>query len=278
MAAKSPPSSPRTQKLEPLKIGEVARQVGVSPSVIRAWENLGLTRPQRTASGYRLYSADDVRVLKRARYLRRERGLNAAAIVPILKSEGHNGSRTATPDVGASRVIGSRLRRLRQGRKLALAEVARVVGISVGFLSAIERSQMGASVSTLRKLARFYKTNILDFFDSAGDNPHLVRAAERKVLDAGQGVKMELLAWGKAVMEPHLFRIAPKAGSGEAYSHDGEEFLHVLQGRLNISLEGHEYHLQQGDSLYFESSIPHRWVNPGKKEVAVLWINTPPTF
>ena len=68
-----------------LKIGDVARRVGVSPSVIRSWENLGLTRPRRTESKYRLYSADDVTLLKRARFLRKVRGLNAAAIIELLR-------------------------------------------------------------------------------------------------------------------------------------------------------------------------------------------------
>src|SRR5690349_23522182 len=71
-----------------LKIGDVARLVGVSPSVIRSWEALGLTRPQRTASKYRLYSPEDVRLLKRARFLRRVRGVNAPAIVEMLKRDG----------------------------------------------------------------------------------------------------------------------------------------------------------------------------------------------
>ena len=70
-----------------LKIGDVARLVGVSPSVIRSWESLGLTRPHRTASKYRLYGPEDVKLLKRARFLRRVRGLNAPAIVQMLKRE-----------------------------------------------------------------------------------------------------------------------------------------------------------------------------------------------
>ena len=152
------------------------------------------------------------------------------------------------------------------------------VGISVGFLSAIERSQMSASVGTLRKLARFYKTNILEFFDPTASNPHLVHPQKRKVLEAGPGVRMELLAWGNAVMEPHLFRIAPRAGSGDSYTHEGEEFLFVLRGALKISLEDQHYRLKRGDSFYFESSTPHSWSNPGKTETWVLWVNTPPTF
>src|ERR1700693_3718101 len=257
-----------------LKIGDVARTVGVSPSVIRSWESLGLTRPHRTESRYRLYTAEDVKLLKRARFLRRVRGLNAPAIVELLKREGLV---KATSDSAAG-AIGARLRQPRLRRGLSLARVAQAAGISVGFLSAIERSQMSASISTLRRLARFYKTNILDFFDPAESNRRLVRPAERKVLEAGPGVRMELLAWGNAVMEPHLFRIAPKAGSGESYTHEGEEFLFVLRGELKIALDGEEYHLKRGDSFYFESATPHRWKNPGRSETWVLWVNTPPTF
>src|SRR5438552_11738746 len=198
-----------------LKIGDVARRVGVSPSVIRSWESLGLTRPRRTESKYRLYSAEDVTLLKRARFLRKVRGLNAPAIVQLLKREGRL---LPVPD-GNSGAIGGHLRQLRVKRKLSLAQVARAAGISVGFLSALERSQMSASVGTLRKLARFYKTNILNFFDANGASSRQVRPSQRKVLEAGTGVRMELLAWGNTVMEPHLFRIAPEAGSGESYAH-----------------------------------------------------------
>ena len=124
----------KTDKPKPyLKIGDVARLVGVSPSVIRSWERLGLTRPRRSVSQYRLYDASDVKLLKRARFLRRVRGLNAPAIVQMLKKEGsvrpsQNGGNTA---------VGVHLRKLRQQRDLALAQVAKAVGISVGFLSAL---------------------------------------------------------------------------------------------------------------------------------------------
>jgi DNA-binding transcriptional MerR regulator len=90
-----------------LKIGDVARVVGVSPSVIRSWESLGLTRPRRTESKYRLYTAEDVKLLKRARFLRRVRGLNAPAILQLLKREGLV---RPSPD-GATGAIGMRLRR-----------------------------------------------------------------------------------------------------------------------------------------------------------------------
>ncbi len=259
-----------------LKIGDVARLVDISPSAIRGWETLGLTRPQRTQSRYRLYSHDDVRLLKKARYLRKVRGLNPAAIVQLLKREG-----AIKPAVGsgaANTSIGPRLRRLRTQRGLGLAEVASAACVSIGFLSALERSQMSVSVGTLRRLARFYRANILDFFEATESDARLVRPQKRKVLEAGPGVRMELLAWGNKVMEPHLFRIQPKAGSGESYAHEGEEFLFVLRGELQIALDNEEYHLKRGDSFYFESATPHQWKNPGRSETWLLWVNTPPTF
>jgi DNA-binding transcriptional MerR regulator/quercetin dioxygenase-like cupin family protein len=257
-----------------LKIGDVSKMVGLSPTVIRMWERLGLTKPRRTASQYRLYSREEVRLLKRASFLRKVRGMNASAIVQTLKREGRvqpNGDRPAA-------AIGTRLRQLRVRKGASLASVAKAVGISVGFLSALERSQMSASVGTLRRLARHYKHNILDFYDTAEAHTHLVRPKARKVLEAGPGVRMELLAWGNTVMEPHLFRIAPGASSGESYTHVGEEFLFVLRGQFEIFLRGEQFRLRSGDSFYFESAVPHKWANPGVSETWVLWINTPPTF
>ena len=263
----------RTESRAYLKIGDVARLVGVSPSVIRSWESLGLTRPHRTPSKYRLYSSADVKLLKRARFLRKVRGLNAPAILQLLKREGRA---QASSNGGGD--IGLRLRQLRQKKGLSLARVAEAIGISIGFLSALERSQMSASVGTLRKLAGFYRTNILDFFNPQEPSSRLVSPDNRKVLPAGRGVQMELLAWGNTIMEPHLFRIAPSASSGDSYAHDGEEFLYVLRGELQISVGQQEHRLKVGDSFYFESSEPHHWVNPGRVETYVLWVNTPPTF
>jgi DNA-binding transcriptional MerR regulator/quercetin dioxygenase-like cupin family protein len=260
-----------------LRISDVARLVGVSPSILRSWEHLGLIAPARTRSHYRLYSHSDVRLLKRAQFLRKARGMNAPAIVHMLRSQG------LLPAGGSSRSkanpVGPRLRRLRLHRGYSLARVARAANVSVGFLSALERGQMSASVATLRRLARFYRLNILSLFDPSESNPGRVRPRERKVLEAGPGVRMELLSWGNTVMEPHLFRVAPSAGSGESYAHEGEEFLFILRGCLEISLDGGDANwLEEGDSFYFESSAQHRWSNPGKKEAWVLWVNTPPTF
>jgi DNA-binding transcriptional MerR regulator/mannose-6-phosphate isomerase-like protein (cupin superfamily) len=257
-----------------LRISEVARRVGISSSALRAWEVLGLVTPQRSKGRYRLYGEADVRLLQRAIFLRRARGLNPPAIVHVLKRQ-----RAVALPAEAVNLHGQRFRRLRARRGLSLAQVARATGVSIGFLSSLERGQMRSSVATLRRIARFYRTNILSLFEVVGGNPRLVRPSQRKILETNAGVRMELLAWGNTVMEPHLFHIKPRGGSGESYSHDGEEFLHVFRGEFEIWLGDTEhYRLKTGDSLYFESSTPHRWRNPGRTNASLLWVNTPPTF
>ncbi len=156
-------ASPTHRSQTLLRISEVARRVNISSSALRAWEQLGLVAPRRTKSRYRLYSEADVRLLQRALFLRRARGLNPAAIVHVLKRQGA----VALPAEAAS-LPGQRFRRLRARRGLSLAQVARATGVSVGFLSSLERGQMRSSVATLRRIARFYRTNILSLFETAG--------------------------------------------------------------------------------------------------------------
>ena len=257
-----------------LRISEVARRLRISSSALRSWEALGLITPHRTKSRYRMYTESDVRLLQRAIFLRRARGLNPPAIVHVLKKQG-----LVDSPADALQLPGQRFRRLRVRRGLSLAQVARATGVSVGFLSALERGLMHSSVATLRRIARFYKTSIISLFDTNGETQHLVRPEHRKILETSPGVRMELLAWGNTAMEPHLFRIKPGAGSGESYAHEGEEFLHVLRGEFEIWLNNQEHYvLKAGDSLYFESSTPHRWKNSGRTETWLLWVNTPPTF
>src|SRR5260370_28393755 len=104
----------------------------------------------------------------------------------MLKREG-----AIKPDAGSGVAsVGPRLRRLRAKRGVNLAEVAAAAGISIGFLSALVRSQMSASVGTLRRLARYYRTNILDFFDATELNSRLARPLQRKVIAAGPCVRI----------------------------------------------------------------------------------------
>jgi DNA-binding transcriptional MerR regulator/quercetin dioxygenase-like cupin family protein len=258
-----------------LKVGAAAQRLGVSASMVRSLGEFGIVKPTRSESKYRLYSAADLRILRRAIYLRRVQGLNAPAILNQLKQEARVDAYPAAPPAGQPS-IGPRLRKVRLERGDSLINVANAVGVSKGFLSNVERSRSGVSTGIMRKLARYYRLSILDLFSPLDDTRLLVKSADRKSLKVFPGVRMERLGAGKITMAPRLFRVAPGASIGESYAHEGEEFLYLVRGRLVIESAEGEFRLRAGDSFYFTGKTKHRWVNPGKTETIILQISTPP--
>jgi len=260
------------------RISEAARMLGVSASSLRNWERMGLLTAARSQGRYRMYSREALQKLKRIRYLRTVKRVNPAGIIAMLAG-GHNQEEQTAGHKHRQEAIARQLSKLRREQGLTLAEVAKNTGVSVSFLSSLERGYSNASIATLQKLARLYKTNVLSFFSEEDNARRLVRTRDRKVLEPNAGVQMELLAFGRKAMEPHLFRVAPGAGSGGSYHHEGEEFIYVLQGKLEIWLDEVEHYvLEAGDSLYFESTQAHRWQSLSDKETQLLWVNTPATF
>jgi transcriptional regulator with XRE-family HTH domain len=174
------------------------------------------------------------------------------------------------------------LRRLRTAHGLSLREASDRSGLSISFLSALERGVSGASVATLQRLTTAYGTTLLELFtDEGAATDRLVRPGERPVLHVGGGdVRIEQLAHGTRHLEPQLFILAPGASSDGAYAHEGEEFLYLLSGAVTVWVGDEEcYALDRaGDALSFPSTLPHRWRNDAGGESRLLWINTPPTF
>ena len=243
-----------------------------SPSTIRFWERRGLITPSRSQGRYRVFTLEDVQRLKRVKHLKKSQQLDSVRDV-IAKEFADQSAHTSVPP------IGPRLRKLRMEKELTLEDVAARTGLSVGFVSSVERSKASASIATLQKLAKFYDTNVLSFFGQDATGSKVVPAKGRRILETQPGIRIELLALGHRAMEPHLFRIAPGAESGGAYEHEGEEFIYVIRGKFEIWLDEVErYNLTAGDSIYFPSSQTHRWSNPGSTETTLIWINTPPTF
>jgi DNA-binding transcriptional MerR regulator/uncharacterized RmlC-like cupin family protein len=257
------------------RIGEAARRVGVSPSALRLWERQGLVRPMRSSARYRLYSDADVDHLRGVRRLRQVDRLNAPGIRRVLR----DAVATTHPD---RRIDGPPLRRLRHELGLSLREASASSGLSVSFLSALERGVSGASIASLQRLAAAYGTTLQDAFGApSGAKARLVRASERPVLRVGgPAVRIEQLASGATMLEPQLFVLAPAASSEGAYAHEGEEFLYLLSGALTVWIGDDETHRLErpGDALTFPSTLPHRWRNAAGGETRLLWINTPPTF
>jgi DNA-binding transcriptional MerR regulator/quercetin dioxygenase-like cupin family protein len=272
------------------KIAEAARMAGVSPSTLRLWESQDLIQPIRTPTGQRLYDRALVDRLKKIAWLRAERGLNPAAIRESLKSEetiapsvedeGGDGDEEAA-DNGDIRP-GSKIRRLRRDAGKTLDSVAQATGVSVSQLSTFERTSQGLSFTALHEVARHLGTTLasLSGQEESRGGESLIRDGKWPSWPTtSSGVAVQVLAEGRNQMECNRFQLAPGASSEGAYQHEGEEFIHMLSGSLEIILDGDKFfELQAGDSFYFESRRPHSWRNSSSGETVLVWINTPATF
>lgn len=263
------------------RVTEAARLAGVSASTLRLWEKQGLVVPDRSEKGHRQYNAEQIARLKHIAWLRADRGFNPAAIRDALEEE------QLTVEVSPELVeeplpeIGPRLRSLRHEAGKTLDTVAADLGIATSKLSTFERTSHGFSIRDLKDLTEYYGTTISKV---SGETPN----EERTMIKSGEwrswptmapGVNIQLLAEGRNMMDCHRFTLAAGASSEGAYHHDGEEFIFVLSGRFEITLDGQEfYEMTPGDSLYFESRRRHSWRNRFDGDTVLIWINTPPTF
>ena len=262
------------------KIAEAARLSGVSASTLRLWETHELLVPHRSESGQRQYTDKDIAALKRISWLRSHEGLNVAAIRATMRKDRRSRSTTEQfterdPD------IGRKMRELRRAAGKTLQQVAGDLDLSPSALSTFERTAVGIGFTTLHELADYFGTTVSDLSgERRRRGSPLVRAGKwRSWPETTPGVVVQLLAEGANQMDCHRFVLSPGASSEGAYSHDGEEFIHIVSGRLELVLDHVEiYDLGPGDSFYFQSMRPHLWTNRHDGETIVIWINTPPTF
>ncbi len=178
--------------------------------------------------------------------------------------------------------IGPKIKDLRKERGLTLQEVADETGFSPALISQIERGNVSPPIATLARLARFFDVRMGFFFKKKEDERpfKVMRLAERRIIDRvvspnghRHGYVYETLApySPKHRMEPFLVSIEKEAAEGESlYSHEGEEFLFVLKGKVRLLVGEEEVILEQGDGVYFDSSVKHRLLNNSRGEAKVI--------
>ncbi len=255
----------------------MSKAIGLAPQTLRLWERERLVRPRRTERGYRVYTEPDVERLRYIKRLRKVEGLNFAAIRKQL------GAAEVEPDEDGVPVSagspGEQLRRLRVKAHKKLKEISEATGLSVSFISALERGGSGASVASLRRLADAYGVSMRELFGAdLEEHPPLVRSEDRPAMRWDNGVRFEEMASGEKIMDPSYLHVPPHSGSEGFYSHHGEEFIYVVSGIFHVELKDQQvFRLEPGDTLYFPSTIPHRWW-AGDEHVEAVYVNTPPTF
>lgn len=183
----------------------------------------------------------------------------------------------------ASDLLSKKIRELRRSRGWTLEELSSATGLAVSTLSKIENDRMSPTFDVVQKVAHGFGIDITELFASpsetrAGSRRSVVRKGEGRRLDAGvyshQLLAAELV--NKRIL-PFLTTIT--ARSLDEYkewgSHDGEEFLYVLEGSVIFYTEHYEpVELKKGDGVYIDSAMRHACITNSAKDAQVLWINT----
>jgi transcriptional regulator with XRE-family HTH domain len=193
----------------------------------------------------------------------------------------------AASDLGESRRrLGVKLKLARQTKNLTLRELADRSQCSESLLSKIENGKALPSLPLVHRLVRVLETNISWLFEeTAPDASPVYRAGERPVITlerkrGGGGVSFERIIPFKSghLLQCNIHHVEVGGQSGEAITHEGEEVGYVLQGKVELTIDGETYALKAGDAFCFRSNMPHLYRNVGKERASILWVCTPPTF
>ena len=174
--------------------------------------------------------------------------------------------------------IGERIRDLRKERKWSLEELSRRSGLSVSFLSQLERGRTSLSISSLKAIADALGEPIYRFFPLPMNLSSIVRAGKAKWLRIeGSEVRYGLLGGSLdgRVLEPLLVELPPHYEGPPPFAHEGEEFGYILEGKLTLIIQDEVYELKEGDSVHFISRVPHTWKNQEDVPMRALWVVTP---
>lgn len=173
--------------------------------------------------------------------------------------------------------LAQRIKAQRREQNLTLEQIASRTGLTRSVLSKVENFRVTPSLPALGKIALALGTSVSELTAGLDERPQLV------IVRKGEGVRVERdrpesrivyasLAhdrYGKS-MEPLLLSVPPGTARKRALKHDGEEFLYVLNGRVELEYGGEVHRLQAGDSAYFDGQVEHRLVNSNKKPAEVL--------
>jgi transcriptional regulator with XRE-family HTH domain len=170
--------------------------------------------------------------------------------------------------------LGQRLRALRNGRSLALGEVATATGISKSFLSLVEGGRSDISIGRLLRLAEYFGVGLVDLLPQTDINgPTVIRRGDRRVVNSRrEHVATHLLAADFAGQLTSMLAVFDVGGGTKDFrQHHGLEFVLVLAGQATIEFaDGTKTVLDEGDSACFDPSRSHSYSNSGDEELQLL--------
>ena len=181
--------------------------------------------------------------------------------------------------------IGDKLRALRLKKKMGLVELGRHTGLSAAMLSKVERGKLFPTLPTLLRIALVFSVG-LEYFFSDDQKRHvlaIVRRAQRKRFPErpdGRDISFYFESLDFAAVERKLnayyAEFQPlQPGKARLHHHSGVEFLSVLRGKLELHIGTEDHILESGDSIYFDSSLPHSYRRVSQKPCSAIVVTVP---
>src|SRR3972149_3111256 len=176
--------------------------------------------------------------------------------------------------------LGVKIRGLRKQKEMTLKQMSILCRCTPSLLSQIERGTVNPSFSTLKAIGDALGTTVaqlvVEISPVGPSASSLMRSKERKSLKTEGGVQFQLLTRNLSVpFEFILNQWPPGTSTGEqAYTHEGEESGLLLEGELEVEVEGKVYPMKPGDTITLRSSAFHRISNPGNKNALAVWVNS----
>lgn len=179
--------------------------------------------------------------------------------------------------------LGKKIRESRKAKKLSISVLSKKADVSEGMISQIERNTVVPSAVVLWKIAMALDKSVSYFFgeEGLGDDVVLCKKGEHKRIERSSGFGyFELLTpKGKRMIEMIKVVILPgDERECSTITHVGEECGFVIIGKLTVEVNGNKYFLEEGDSIQFDSNIPHRYLNESDKECISIWAEQPYTW
>lgn len=175
--------------------------------------------------------------------------------------------------------LAQRIRKLRLDRRMTLEQVASQTGLTRSWLSKVENFRVTPSLTALGEIALALGVPLSQLVEGLDAKPQVVviRKDDRLTVDRDgdrSNIKYESLAHKRAnrAMDPFFLTLQARDTSREPLSHEGEEFLMVISGQVDMKFGADVYHLQTGDTMYFDGSTRHCLVNPYETPCEVLCV------
>jgi transcriptional regulator with XRE-family HTH domain len=171
--------------------------------------------------------------------------------------------------------IGERIKLLRFSKNMTIKKLAMKTGLSVGFISNVERDVNSPTISSLQKICRALDTDMADFFTSIKNSSHVLRKENRQSLQGGVHAQfmVEMFSLPRKKLQPSFIEIIPGGQYGdETMCHDNEEICLIMEGQVHFWAGKEEYVLEEGDCVYVEALIPHWLRNKGPGTARTFWV------